>query len=98
MACKIIGLIRLKDHQAFEEYRNRVGETVSLYGGRVCARASFDQFHWNELGCPPFDALVELEFADPGQAKRWADSPEYQALLGVRQKAMDLTLLSVLTS
>lgn len=95
MSVKIIGMIRLKDTQAFEVYRNKVGATVELYGGVVTARGAVDKTYWNELPCGDFSAFVELSFPTAEQADRWAASPEYQAIVAVRQDAMDLTLFRV---
>lgn len=95
MPTKIIGLIRLKDSTAFEIYRNQVGATVERYNGRVAARGSSDKFYWNELGCGGFNAFVELSFPTPDDADRWASSPEYQAIVPIRNEAMDLTLFRI---
>ena len=95
MTCKVIGLIQLKDSQAFDEYRSQVGKTVELYGGRVSTRGQFQKSFWNELNCDLFNAYVELEFQDSAAAESWAQSPEYQSLVGIRSKAMNLTLFSV---
>jgi len=95
MATKVIGLIQLNDLEAFEEYRSQVGDTVSLYQGKIISRGSFDTFLWNELKCDSFGAFVELEFPDLEHSKLWANSPEYQNLLAIRSKAMKLTLFSV---
>lgn len=92
---KVIGLIALKDTAAFDQYRAQVGATVARYGGVVNFRGRLVATYWNELPCPDFNAFVELEFADLSAAQRWADSPEYQALVPIRQKAMDLTLLGM---
>lgn len=95
MAIKVIGLIQLNDLEAFEEYRSQVGDTVSLYQGKIISRGLFDIFLWNELQCDSFSAFVELEFPDLEHSKLWANSPEYQNLLAIRSKAMKLTLFSV---
>jgi uncharacterized protein (DUF1330 family) len=95
MTIKVIGLIQLNNSEAFEEYRSQVGDTVSLYQGKVTSRGSFDTFLWNELQCDSFSAVVELEFPDLAHSKSWANSPEYQNLLAIRSKAMKLTLFSV---
>jgi uncharacterized protein (DUF1330 family) len=50
---------------------------------------------WNELQIDEFDDCVELDFPSLEDAKRWAVSPEYAALLPVRHKAMSLTLFGV---
>lgn len=95
MTTRIIGLIQLQNAEAFEIYRSQVGDTVARYGGTVAVRARRDAFFWNELPCGDFDAYVELQFPDGDAARRWADSPEYRALLPIRNQAMKLTLFAV---
>ena len=95
MPTKIIGLIRLKDQNAFEIYRSQVGATVERYNGSVTARGTCDKFYWNELDCGEFSAFVELSFPTPDDADRWASSPEYQAIIPIRNDAMDLTLFRI---
>ena len=95
MTVKIIGMIRLKDRQAFEVYRSKVGATVENYGGSVVARGTVDKTYWNELPCGNFGAFVELVFPSPEHADQWAVSPEYRSIITVRQQAMDLTLFRV---
>ncbi len=92
---KVIGLIELRDEGAFEEYRSQVGQTVELYKGSIKNRGSVADVFWNELDCAPFSAFVELEFPSTKDAKTWANSPEYQALVPNRNKAMKLTLFSI---
>jgi len=96
MSVKIIGLIRLKDPAAFETYRSQVGTTVERYRGSIVARGAVDKIWWNELPCAPFEAYVELSFPSAEDADRWADSPEYQAIVPVRTAAMDLMLFRVI--
>ena len=97
MAIKLIGLIRLKDPAAFEIYRGQVGATVEAYKGTVTTRGSHAKTYWNELPCGEFNAFVELTFPTSDDADRWANSPEYQALLPIRSTAMDLTLFQITT-
>ena len=92
---KVIGLIELTDQSAFEQYRSQVSETVELYRGSIKNRGSITELFWNELGCAPFSAFVELEFPTAQDAHAWANSPEYQSLVPIRSKAMKLTLFSI---
>jgi uncharacterized protein (DUF1330 family) len=94
MTVKVIGLIELTDQDAFEQYRSQVGKTVALYKGTIDARGLVNEFFWNELHCAPFSAFVELSFASQEDAHAWAHSPEYQAIVAIRNKAMKLTLFS----
>jgi uncharacterized protein (DUF1330 family) len=92
---KIIGLVKVLDPSAFEDYRSQVGATVALYGGEIVLRGKVSKIAWNELDCEPFEAIVELSFPSELAANAWMTSPEYAALLNVRSKAMRLTLFSV---
>jgi uncharacterized protein (DUF1330 family) len=94
MTVKVIGLIELTDQAAFEQYRSQVGQTVALYKGSVDVRGVVNALFWNELDCAPFSAFVELSFSSQEDAHAWAHSPEYQALVAIRNKAMKLTLFS----
>lgn len=87
--------MRLKDAQAFDDYRGRVGATVAAHQGRIVARSAVKDVFWNELGSQSFTATVELEFPSAAQARAWAGSPDYLALLEVRQQAFDLILFGI---
>ena len=95
MSYRIVGLIKLCDPAAFEIYRSQVGATIAKYGGSVRQRGSIDVVLWNELGGGAPDTFVDIEFASREDAQRWANSPEYQALLPVRGEAMQLLLIGV---
>ena len=95
MSIKVIGLMELTDQDAFELYRSQVNQTVALYKGQIKARGIIGELFWNELECAPFNTYVELEFPSPEDAHAWAYSPEYQALVAIRNKAMKLTLFGV---
>ncbi|MDP3620801.1 MAG: DUF1330 domain-containing protein [Polynucleobacter sp.] len=95
MTVRVMGLIELQDPSAFDVYRQHVGATVEQYGGQICARGIASHFFWNELECAPFSAFVELSFPSANHAHSWAHSPEYQALIPIRNKAMTLTLFSL---
>jgi uncharacterized protein (DUF1330 family) len=97
MSVKVIGLIKVIDELAFEEYRSQVSQTVELYDGKVLTRGVRSNTFWNQLNCEEFNGFVEIEFQSESAADRWANSPEYQALIQVRTKAMKLMLFSVLT-
>jgi uncharacterized protein (DUF1330 family) len=95
MTVKVIGLIRLTDHAAFEQYRNQVGKTVEHYKGSIEYRGLITETFWNELGCDAFSAFVELHFPSNEDAHAWAHSAEYQSLLQIRNQAMKLTPFGV---
>jgi uncharacterized protein (DUF1330 family) len=95
MTVKVIGLIQLQSQGSFEQYRSQVGQTVERYKGAISSRGNVTEMFWNELHCESFEAFVELTFPNQEDAYAWAHSPEYQALVSIRSKAMKLTLFSV---
>ena len=95
MTFKVIGLMELTDQNAFEQYRQQVGQTVELYKGLIHARGAITEIFWNELNCNPFSVYVELHFPSQEDARAWAKSPQYQALVPIRNQAMKLTLFGV---
>lgn len=95
MACKVIGLIQVKNQEAFDNYRTQVPETLKAYGGEVLGRGLVGGLLWNELNCEGFQLSVEIIFPDVRAAQGWAESREYQELLAVRSEAIRLTLFVV---
>jgi uncharacterized protein (DUF1330 family) len=72
---KIIGLVKVLDPAAFEDYRSQVGATVALYGGEIVLRGKVSKIAWNELDCESFEAIVELSFPSDTRCKRLDDKP-----------------------
>lgn len=90
-----IGLIKSLDQVALKDYLSKVGQTVDLYGGQVAARGETLTPMWNELNCKSFDSYVEVLFDSFERANEWSRSPEYQNLLPIRNKAMQVTFFGV---
>ena len=90
-----IGLIKSLDQVALKDYLSKVGQTVDLYGGQVAARGETLTPMWNELNCKTFDSYVEVLFDSFERANEWSHSPEYQNLLPIRNKAMQVTFFGM---
>jgi len=97
MNVHVIGIFKIQNPKDFDDYRVQVGATIELYKGRIVRRGVCNSPLWNQLNAAPFDTFVELSFPSLEDAKRWANSPEYSALLPVRERAMQLTLFPVVT-
>jgi uncharacterized protein (DUF1330 family) len=96
MSVHIIGIFKTQSPSDFDDYRAQVGATIELYGGKLIRRGVCENPFWNQLNAAAFDTFVELSFSSLEDAKRWANSPEYSALLSVRERAMQLTLFPVM--
>ncbi len=90
MAAFCVGLIRVKDPLAWEQYRSRVGATITQYGGQVLFRGAQARVY---SGAMPHERVVTLRFDSLAAANAWHDSPEYQALVPLREQGADVTLV-----
>lgn len=91
MAVYVIGQITVHDTARWQDYLGRVGDTIAQYGGEVQFRGGLSRTY---SGMPPGDKVVVIKFVDQQAADCWHDSPEYQALVGLRDAAARVTLVS----
>jgi uncharacterized protein (DUF1330 family) len=85
-----VGQIHVKDAEAWEQYRSLVGATIVRYGGRVLFRGTQARLLSGEM---VHEQVVSLRFETLADANRWHDSAEYQALLPLRERGADVTLV-----
>ena len=88
----IIAQATVSNPEQYEGYKALAGAAVAKYGGRYIVRGGATHLlegEWN----PP--RLVLLEFDSLEQAKRFYDSPEYQAARAQRQGAAQMNMLVV---
>ncbi len=76
--------LEVTDPQNFEEYRGKVPATIAQYGGTYLVRGGAME---TLEGAPLPARTVVLEFPSVEQAKTWYNSPEYQAIVGLRLDA-----------
>jgi uncharacterized protein (DUF1330 family) len=92
MPAYVFANIEVTDPVLYEEYRKGVPATIAQYGGRYVARGGAAE--GLEGGYAP-KRVVILEFPSVERAKAWWDSPEYQPLRAIRQRASRGDLLLV---
>ena len=84
MTAYVIANVDVHDPKAYEAYRRRTLETIERHGGRFIIRGGdIDILE----GTPDIHRLVVIEFPDKATARRWYDSPEYQAIIPLRTSA-----------
>jgi uncharacterized protein (DUF1330 family) len=81
MPAYIIAEVNITNPAGYEAYRPLAGASVSQYGGKFVVRGGKAELI---EGTPEPARLVVIEFADSAAAKRWYNSPEYQAALKIR--------------
>ena len=86
-----IGHVTVKDEAKWAEYRSRLPATLEPWGaeimfrGRLSAVLSGDHEH---------AATVVIRFPDLKALNDWHASPQYQAILPIRNEAADVVLLA----
>jgi uncharacterized protein (DUF1330 family) len=88
----VIAEFTVKDQEAFRDYGQRVPATLNQYGGRFLVRGGKIE---KLKGDEPKGPVVVLAFDSVDQARRWASSQEYGALIPTRDKAADARLFIV---
>jgi uncharacterized protein (DUF1330 family) len=92
MPAYVIAETDIHDEEQYGRYRAAVPETVAAHGGRFLARGG--ELAALEGGWQP-KRMVLLEFADLEAARRWYESPEYQAAKRLREGAGTLRVVAV---
>ena len=85
-----VGHIRVKNADAWEQYQGRVGTTIAQHGGQLLFRGEQQRLFSGEMS---HEKVVALRFETLDAANRWHDSPEYQALIPIRERAAEVTLV-----
>ena len=90
MSAYVIGHVTVRDEEAWAQYRSRVPGTLTPWAGEILLRG-----HLAEVlaGDHPHHAVVVLRFPTAEDARGWHDSAAYQALLPLRDRAAQVTLL-----
>lgn len=80
----LVAHLDVHDPEGFEKYRDKVSATVAQYGGSYVVRGGgMEMIEGTAL---PRRTVI-IEFASLDQAKSWYNSPEYQAIIGLRLSA-----------
>ncbi len=81
----------LTDPEHYEAYKRQAKPIVEQYGGRYLARGGAMDFKETTLWQPK--RMVLIEFPSVEQARRFYDSPEYQAVLPISQRSARRTVI-----
>lgn len=92
MAYLIVTIKAIKDQEAFRQYADRVKPLIERHGGRYLAIEKTAQLRAGEW---PFVRTVVVSFPSLEAGNSWYDSPEYQELIPVRERAFDANIIMV---
>jgi uncharacterized protein (DUF1330 family) len=90
MSACVIGHITVKDEEKWAQYRAQVPATLAPWGAELLFRG---QRAGILAGNHAHLDTVVIRFPDADSVDAWYNSPEYQALIPLRQQAADLDLV-----
>ena len=77
---------KVKDAETFKTYGQQAPATVAQYGGKFLVRGINPQ---SLKGDTPQGPFIVIGFDSAEQARKWASSPEYTALVPLRDQAAE---------
>ena len=80
----VVHATKLNDEK-FEEYASVAGPSIVACGGEVLTRGLSETL----AGESTHKMMVIAKFPTKEEAKKWYNSPEYQAIIPTRNEAMD---------
>ena len=92
MAAYLIADVEVIDSAGYEEYKQKVPQTIAAYGGRYLARGGTTE---TLEGTWSLNRSVILEFASLSQLKAWWSSPEYRPLRDIRERTARSNLVMI---
>lgn len=84
--------VEVYDRAALARYAERVHELVAEHDGRYLAAAVAPEV---VEGDPDLTSVVLIEFPDADRARAWYESPAYQPLKALRQRAVRNTAVLI---
>ncbi|HLY50820.1 MAG TPA: DUF1330 domain-containing protein [Solirubrobacteraceae bacterium] len=90
MSAYVIADVEVVNPERYADYTAGVPATLEPYGGRFLVRGGATEMiegDWRPR------RLVVIEFPSTDAARRWYESPEYQAILGIRHEAANARLI-----
>lgn len=84
MPAYLVGEIEVTEPERYALYTARTPAVIAAYGGRFLVRGGAVEA---KEGAPPAGRVVVIEFPDMAAARRFYDSPDYQAILPLRLAA-----------
>jgi uncharacterized protein (DUF1330 family) len=91
MSVYIVASIAVEDWDEYGKYQEGFLEVFARYRGEILAVSDAPQVIEGEW---PYGRAVVLRFPDEEEARRWYDSPEYQAIAAHRWRASRASVIA----
>lgn len=89
MAALFVVELTVKNPEKLKEYSAQTPAILQKYKGQLLVKGKPLQIHASGAPAAAYDTVVVFEFPSKEDALAWYHSPEYQALLPLRDAAMD---------
>lgn len=91
MSAFFIATSIIKDMEKFQEYAGKAGQTIVPFGGQLVTKGKAEK---TLFGQSTHDVVGVIGFPDMDALDSWYQSPEYQALVPLRDSACDMTIVA----
>ena len=91
MPAFFIATVKVKNPEKFQEYAKLAAATFAAHGGEIVLRGKAESALASSLG---HGAVGVVKFPDMEALNRWFQSSEYQAIIPLRKKAADMTIIA----
>ncbi len=92
MTYVVVTIKRIIDLEAFREYAVQAQPMIERYGGRYVA---VDKTPEVRSGDWPYVRTIIVAYPNLAAAQKFYDSPEYQAIVPIRTRAIDANIVLV---
>ena len=89
MPAFFIATSKIKNADKFADYGAKAGKTLAAHGGTLLIKGKAAE---TLAGQADHQAVGVIRFADMQALNAWYHSPEYQALIPLRDEAVEMTL------
>lgn len=86
-SCYVVVLAKIKNPEKLAEYSKAASPIVAKYEGKFVTRAPIVESLTQNSD---FDRFVMIEFPNPDIPRTWYQSPEYQALIPLREEGAEM--------
>ena len=89
MPALIVIELKVKNADKLKEYSAKTPEILKRFNGQLVHKGKAERVHTSTAAFVGYDTVVVFQFPSKEEALGWYNSPEYQALLRLRDEAMD---------
>ncbi len=91
MTAFFVSTSKIKDPEKLQEYVAKAGPTFGPFKGELLTKGKAGD---TLVGASDHDVVAVAQFPDMDTLKAWYNSPEYQALIELRDQAVDMTMVT----